>query len=90
MNILNVGTAVNIGIILSAAQTGARVRWLNAHGDIVEGVARHVVKDERANFLNETDDVRDSFLRISGTLEYFIPVRELITMIDRGEFAIDS
>lgn len=88
---LSLRDAVALGTILRAAQTNATVSWLSDEsGALIEnGVARHIVHDpESAAFLNDDDDVRDAYLRISATWEYFLPVRRLIEKVQAGEFAI--
>lgn len=80
-----------LSTLFSIVQDGARVRWLVGSGGVVTGVARHFVRDsETAGFLDwNTDNVLDAYLRVSGTLEYFIPVRDVLALLGRGEFARD-
>ena len=76
-------------IVAGAAERCAKVRWLNESGDILDGVARSI-GDEQGNFLRSDEDVRDGYLRISSTFEYFLPVTEVMEMVSRGAFGIDS
>lgn len=88
---LNLRDAVALSTVLRAAQTNARVTWLVENGETITGVARHIVHDpETAAFLNDDDDVRDGYLRVSSTFEHFLPVREVIELVWRGEFVIEA
>jgi hypothetical protein len=73
--------------VVEIAERGSRVHWL-IEDRIAEGVARSV-GDDRGNFLRQDDDVRDGYLRISGTMEHFIPVTRVMDLIAAGEFAED-
>jgi hypothetical protein len=79
---LSVGDATTIGMILHAAQTGQHVARLTPSGDVLVGIARHVVtSDTTAAFPHPTDDVRNCYLRVTSTSgfgEYFWPMTELI------------
>jgi hypothetical protein len=91
---LTVRDAVALATILEAAQTNARVRWVDDnHPDGVnEGTARHLVKDSRtAGFLGANDDVRDAYLRVTTVSgwEAWLPVADLIDMVSETTFAID-
>jgi hypothetical protein len=80
--------AVAISTILDATKSNARVAWLH-EGHVIEGVARHLVRDpENAYFLGDEDDVRDAYLRVSSTFEHFLPVRDVMRMIPLGEFGL--
>ena len=82
--VLNYSTASVIGDIIEIAQTGAKVSWVTDDGDIIDGIARHLVKDpDNAVFLGSKDDVRDSYLRVTtkNGWEAFLPVAELITKV---------
>lgn len=66
-----------------------RVRWLTERGDLLDGVARSI-GDQNGNFLQRGEDVRDGYLRISGTFEHFLPVKRVMEMLGAGEFAVDD
>lgn len=76
--------------IAEAAQTNARVRWLNAHSDVMEGTARSIGHED-STFLGTDEDVRDGFLRITSVMgfDHYLSVTGLMAMVERGEFAID-
>jgi hypothetical protein len=83
-----------LSTLFNIVKDGARVRWLNENSAttaLLDGVARHFVRDpQTAAFLNwETDNVFEAYLRISGTFEYFLPVREVLDLIGAGEFGRD-
>jgi hypothetical protein len=87
--------AVALATILEAAQTNARVRWVDDdHTDGVnEGTARHLVKDpETAGFLGSGDDIRDGYLRVTTVagFEAWLPVSQLIEMVSETTFVIDN
>ena len=80
--------------ITDAASRGAKVRWL---GDddytIHEGTARHIVQSpENFGFIGADQDVRDAYLRITSVtgMEYAVPIRRLMHLVDIGGFAVDS
>lgn len=70
---------------------GKRVRYLpHPDSDVMEGVARHiVVSPDNPGFLQGDVDVREGYLRISGTFEHFIPVREVMGLIENQVYRID-
>jgi hypothetical protein len=76
--------------IVRAAESGARVRRVTESGDVVEGVARHLVTSpDSLIFPGDGDDVRDCYLRVTAMFEWFWPVAELIDQRVGGEFGID-
>ena len=79
--------AVHAGTLIDSL--GKRVRWLDDEsGDVLEGVARHIViSPDGAGFLSADDDIRDGYLRISGTFEHFIPVPDVLRMIGYMTYA---
>jgi len=91
-NILSIADVIALSTIIDSASQTARVRWLDERGDIREGTARHIVRSaDDFSFIPRDMDVRDGFLRITTTLgmEVTIAVRELMAMVQRGEFAKD-
>lgn len=75
-----------LATVLEFCQHNRPVRWLTDSGNILDGVARSV-GDEKGYFLRNDDDIRDAYVRISGTFEYFLPIRDVCELIRRGEFA---
>jgi hypothetical protein len=84
---LTISDTVALSTIIEAAVHGSKVRWLNPAGDVMEGVARSI-GDEKGNFAGPKDDIRDCFLRISAMFEYFLPVSDLIPMVQAGTFVV--
>ena len=85
---LTVSDLVALSTLLEATKV-RRVRWLNEHGDLLDGVAR-CFAHEGGGFLGKDDDVRDYYLHVSGTFEHWLPVRELIPMVNEGRFVLDG
>ena len=76
---------------IARAAAGSRpVRWLTGDGRIVQGTARSV-GDERGNILNDDEDVRDGYLRVTLTvgLDVFRPISDVVAQLRDGEFVID-
>lgn len=76
-----------LSTITDAAIHCYRVARLMPSGDVIEGVARSI-GDENGNFLKSDEDVRDGYLRVSGTFEYFWPIRELMPQIHDSTFVV--
>ena len=57
---------------------------------MAEGTVRSL-GDENGGFLTDTDDVRAAHVRITTSMgfEWFVPMRELVTMLDAGEIGED-
>ena len=90
-DLLNFSDAVALSTVLGAVKSGARVEWADDNGNVHDGVARHLVKDpDSAAFLHEADEVRDAYLRVSSTFEHFLPVRDVLRMVQAGLFAVTS
>lgn len=88
---LTISQARLLSELLTACRISARVKWA-VGGDsdrIVDGVARHIV-DEHHNFINNDRDVRDGFVWISGTFEHFLPVRDVLDLMDRSLFYVTT
>lgn len=79
---------VTYGGINDACANSLRVRWA-VGGDverIVEGVARNITtKDGMAL---GSGDVRDGYLWISGTMEHWIPMSEVVDLYSKGLFIL--
>ena len=80
--------------ITDAASRGAKVRWLGDDGHTIhEGTARHIVQGpDNIGFIGSDQDVRDAYLRITSVtgMEYFVPVKRLMHLVEMGGFAVDS
>ncbi len=81
-------------VITDAASRNAKVRWLGDDGyTIHEGTARHIVQSpDNFSFLRSDQDVRDAYLRITSVtgMEYAVPVKRLMYLVEMGGFAVDS
>jgi hypothetical protein len=88
---LTIADAIAIGDVLTWCQRNARLRWLTDNGDIAEGTARSV-GDASGNFLRSTDDVRDSFVRITTATgwEWFPRMAEVIERHQAGTMVRDA
>lgn len=68
---------------------GRKVTWA-IEGDtdrLMTGVLRHFVREpERMGFLGQHDNVFDSYVRISAGMEWTLPVREVIMLMDDNLF----
>lgn len=82
-----ISTVVAMGVLVNAASSCARVRWLQ-NDNVIEGTAR-AITTEAGYTLASNVDIREGFLRITTGMgwEAYLPVPEVLTMIDRGEFA---
>lgn len=84
--VLDINTANALATILGWAQRNARVTWAaNGHelDRLITGTVRSV-GDELGNFARNDDDVRDLYLRITATFEFFIPIRDVIFWLRNG------
>lgn len=76
--------------VIHAAEREAPVRRLTGDGDVIEGVARRlVISPDNSAFPGRGHDVRDCYLRVSGTFERFWPVAELVEQFGTGELVFD-
>lgn len=78
--VLNAQNAVALATVVQWAWSGQKVRWVtNENLDVLEGTVRSF-GDERGNFIANSEDVRDSFLRITTVngFEVFMPMQEVI------------
>lgn len=68
---------------------GRKVTWA-IEGDtnrLMSGVLRHFVQEpERMGFLGRYDNVFDSYVRISAGMEWTLPVRDVIMLMDDSLF----
>ena len=84
--VLDIDTAVKLATVIGWAQRNAKITWAaNGHefDRLITGTARSI-GDELGNFAKDTDDVRDLYLRVTATFEFFIPVRDVIFWIRNG------
>jgi hypothetical protein len=92
-NKLTITDAVNLNVVISAAQGCKHVTRLiregNAEGVTVNGTARSLGNDQ--GMMMPGLDVRDMFLRVTTEhgWEVFWPVRELMDDVSEGFFALD-
>lgn len=92
--ILTVPQIHQLYVITDAASRGAKVRWLGDDSHTIrEGTARHIVQSpENFGFIRSDQDVRDAYLRITSVtgMEYAVPIRRLMYLVEMGGFAVDS
>lgn len=80
----------NVGLLAEAADKHYRVRFSFDGGDnVAEGVAR-TFTDEKGNHFSYSQDVREAHLWVSGFVERFIPVSQILSLMDQGMFTVDS
>jgi hypothetical protein len=85
---LNLQTLTRLADLQHAAGNNSRVRWEAESGAVVDGVARHFT-DVNGNFLRDDADVRDAYLRVSGTMEHFLPVTQVLGLMESGLFVVE-
>jgi hypothetical protein len=88
-NILTIGEVTLLADLVRACQGNQRVKWA-VDGDVervTDGVARAFTNAE-GNFVGRDTDVRDAFVWISGTFETFMPVRQILALMDQHLFVI--
>lgn len=67
--------------VLTAADKGATMRWVRDLDDEVRtGVARRVGPYD-GNGHRDAPDVRDQFLHVSGMVEMWLPVMDVVAML---------
>lgn len=86
---LTVRTLVHLSTLAGACQRTERVRWLLEGGVLAEGTAR-CFAHEGGGFLGADEDVRDAFVHISGHGEVWLPVMDVVALMERGEFAVGA
>lgn len=91
--ILNQRQASALAALVDAVQRDARVARLNTETDhVVYGKLRHFVREtEHAYFLQDEDDIRDAYVRVTDTLgiEHFWPVEDLLQAYTLDTLAFD-
>lgn len=81
---LTLATATDLAAIIGWAQRCARITWA-VNGDperLRTGVAR-CIGDENGN-LTFDQDVRDLYLKVSGTYEHFLPISDVLVQLRAG------
>ena len=91
--ILTITEVSQLAVLHQMARTNARVAWIDPEKKQYEtqfGTARSI-GDENGNFLNERDDVRDAFFRITTSMgwELFLPVSKACEMVGNGYLVED-
>jgi hypothetical protein len=85
---------IQLHTIVDAASRSAKVRWLGDDSyTIHEGTARHIVQGpDNFGFIGADQDVRNAYLRITSVtgMEYAVPIRRLMHLVEMGGFAVDS
>lgn len=92
MSMLTISDAVTLGSILQSCQQNHPCTWMvpGNGGHTVTGTMRAIVKDtEHAALMTHDVDVRDGYVWISATFEHFLPVRDVITWVQEGAFALN-
>lgn len=77
---LNMRTLSALADMSDAAVHAYRLRWAVGDSVIADGVVRAFTRENGAS-IHADDDVRDAYLWVSGTSEYFVPVRALIDLM---------
>lgn len=84
---LDVVALVRLSEIADAALNHKKVSWwVDLDHDPITGVAR-AITDASGNFWWE--DVRDGYLWISATTEWFLPITDVLDLSVRGMFVIE-
>lgn len=82
----------SLAAIEHAAKTRAHIARLMPSGEVIQGVARHIVVDTvTVAFPTSADDVRTCYLRVTGATglgEYFWPLTELMPEHHEQTFVI--
>lgn len=80
----------NVSELAEAAHKSYKVRFSLDEGDnIVEAVARGFTNEDGTHF-NYSSDVREAHLWMSGFVERFMPVSQILALMDKGMFAVDK
>lgn len=95
MTVLNIGTAVALGELLTAVQQGRKVTWSPDGGDtIFDGTARAICTRTPdglpGGFLSASDDVRDGYVWITTStgMETTLPVPFVLELIRQQLFVL--
>lgn len=97
---LTITDAINLGSLLDACQRTAPVTWIARYPDnneqvkgannTVTGTLRAIVGDDKGRgFINHDKDVREGFVWISSTFEFFLPVRLVLGWMREETFILD-
>lgn len=86
---LSLPELAHLATLYGWVKEGRTVTWA-IEGDtarLMTGVLRHFVREpERMGFLGPEDEVRDAYVRISAGMEWVLPVREVVLLMDDGMF----
>lgn len=86
---LTIRDVVALCTIMRAVSGTCRVQWLlDGSEHVVEGVARAITRDGGGFINGDTTDVRDAFVHVSGMIEQWLPIRDVMRMIHEGRFVI--
>jgi hypothetical protein len=90
--ILNIAELTHLGTLAGWIKEGRTVKWA-IDGDVTRlmtGVLRHFVREpERMGFIGPNDDVRDAYVRISAGMEWVLPVRDVVLLMDDTLFVVE-
>lgn len=76
--------------VLAAADRGASMRWASEYDDEVRtGVARRVGAYDGYRH-HDVPDVRDQFLHVSGAVELWLPMADVLTMLAEHTLAFEK
>lgn len=76
---------LRIAAVLDGADRGARVRWEGpADLDVREGIARRVSDFDGDTTHPDNVDVRDQWLHVSGVVETWLPMRDVLAWLADG------
>lgn len=85
---LTLRQSMALGDAIRWAQGTKRVRIL-VHGDrVIDGTCRSI-GTEYGDFLRADDDIRGAYLRVSATMEHFIPMVDVVAWIMNGRMVLD-
>lgn len=91
--ILTITEVHQLSELARMAQTNARVAWIDEeNGNTTQTGTARSIGDENGNFLNEKDDVRDAFFRITTAMgfELFMPVQKAMNLIGKGYLVVEQ
>lgn len=99
VNVLSLTTARRLGQLIDGVSNGRHVKWANDFGDdVFTGILRafvHRTPDGWPGaFIDDTDDIRDSYVWITGTnfgaSEHVMSVSQILEMVNQQVFVIDK
>lgn len=91
-DVLNLAELTTLGELAGWVKEGRKVTWA-IDGDtnrLMSGVLRHFVREpERMGFLGREDDVREAYVRISAGMEWVLPVRVVVELMNESLFVCE-